>query len=53
MTSDRLVHSGSSLDDRAEIAELFEPSVEAAVSSIRAQIEASQGVVRVRAYTKS
>lgn len=35
--------------DRDEIAQLFEPSIEAAVASIRAQIEASQGVVRVGA----
>ena len=30
-----------------EVANLFEPSIQAAVSSITAQIEASQGVVRV------
>lgn len=30
-----------------EVADLFEPSIQAAVSSIRSQIEASQGVVRV------
>lgn len=29
------------------MADLFEPSVAAAVASIRAQIEASQGVVKV------
>jgi hypothetical protein len=31
-----------------EVAELFEPSIEAAVASIRNQIEASQGVVKVK-----
>ena len=40
-------HSGI----RVEVAELFEPSIEAAVASIRAQIEASQGVVRVRSFS--
>lgn len=40
----------NSCHTRAEVAALFEPSVEAAVASIRAQIEASQGVVRVRSF---
>ena len=37
-----------SYNTRVEVAEFFEPSIEAAVASIRSQIEASQGVVRVR-----
>lgn len=37
----------------AEVADLFEPSIQAAVSSIKAQIEASQGVVRVSSSTNS
>ena len=31
----------------AEVAELFEPSVQAAVASIKAQVEASQGMIKV------
>ncbi|KIM84081.1 hypothetical protein PILCRDRAFT_96828 [Piloderma croceum F 1598] len=34
----------------AEVAEFFEPSIEAAVASIRSQIEASQGVVIAHVY---
>lgn len=33
---------------RAEVAALFEPSIEAAVASIKAQIEASGGQIKVR-----
>ena len=32
---------------RAEVAEFFEPSIEAAVTSIKAQIDSSGGVVKV------
>jgi hypothetical protein len=34
--------------DSAEVAEFFEPSVQAAITSIKAQVDASQGMIKVR-----
>jgi len=34
----------------AEVAELFEPSIQAAVTSIKAQVVASQGMIKVGVF---
>ena len=47
------IRSGQLKLTGAEVANLFEPSIHAAVASITAQIEASHGVVRVSSLTST